>query len=213
MKKILLLTTTLFVSTMALADAPEPSMRKRNMSKASEYYGKIELGVTMPQKTKISGLDESEKFKNGFVGGIGAGYRFNEFFRTDVMLHYRNAKAKSGTKITSGKLETYSAILNGYLDAHNDTIFTPYLMAGIGLGYNKRKATATGVGSINPSKTNFIWNVGAGVEANVYEKVNLGLGYRYAYLGRGGSKTVGDTKYKIKQTKTHEIIASLSYYL
>lgn len=212
MKKILLLTTTLLISTAAFADSPAPAMNKRSTSKFSEYYAKIELGGTKLQKVKISGSTDSEKFKVGFVGGIGGGYRFNEFFSTDLMLQYRHAKAKSSGSITSGKFRNYSAVLNAYLDAHNDTIFTPYLMAGIGVGHNKAEATITG-NKAKASKTTFIWNVGLGVNANVYEQIDLGLGYRYVNLGRSGSKTVANANYKFKEAKAHEILASLTYNL
>ena len=130
------------------------------------------------------------------------------------MLQYRHAKAKSNGTITAGKFRNYSAMLNGYLDAHNDTIFTPYLMAGIGVGHNKADATITRLTSkVKSSKTTFIWNIGLGVNANVYEQIDLGLGYRYVNLGRSGSKTVDGTKYKFKEAKAHEVLASLTYNL
>ena len=176
MKKILLLTTTLFISTLAFADAPAP-MRKSSSDKLSDYYAKIETGISIPKDIKRHGT--KFKSKAGFVIGLGGGYRFNEFFRSDLMLQYRQAKSKKVNTV-SIKYISYDTMLNGYLDAHNDTIFTPYLVAGVGIGHARAKFSNDGSAA---KKTNFVWNVGLGCQAKVYDKTSLDLGYRYVHLG------------------------------
>ena len=205
--KTLLLTTALVTSSIAFADAPAPSPRKSKVNQFEDYYAKVELGATKSDKVKVTnnGINSKMKSKTGFVGGLGGGYTFNEFFKTDLMLQFRDHKTKKDKNITDKlTVKSYAAMLNGYLTAHNDTIFTPYLLAGVGLGHNTTKH-----GSTKMKKTNFIWNVGLGAQAKVAEQVSVDLGYRYVNLGKLGSKD----KIKAKELKGHEIVAGLVYHL
>ena len=217
--KTLLLTTTLLASSVAFADAPARVAKKPNNDMFKDFYAKVEAGLTMPSQVKRKGADDKEfknKFNKGFVGGIGGGVKFNEFFRSDLMFHYRNfeskkfkAVAKKGNDATEGKLKlaTYSAMLNGYLDAHNDTIFTPYVMAGIGVGHIKPEGKGEFYKDNKAkAKTNFIWNAGLGCQAKVYENISADLGYRYVNLG----KLKGMKKNTIS---THEVLVGLIYNL
>ena len=147
----LLLTTALVASSIAFADAPNSGGKKS--SQLDEYYAKIEGGFAMPRKA--SSFDYK---KTGFVGGLGGGYRLNEFFRGDLMLDYRQLKTSKlyGAQATATTTETrslgmkvtsYSAMLSGYLDAHNDTIFTPYLTGGFGYAQNKASGSKLFLGN------------------------------------------------------------------
>jgi len=183
--KTLLLTTALVASSVAFADAPAPSRASKGQS--DKYYAKIEAGITMPE-VKISSI--KGKFDNSFTGGIGGGYIFNEFFRTDLMVQYRNLKAGKGS---DNSVDYYSGLLNGYLTAHNDTIFTPYLMAGAGIGAFSKKSYTSDI--------EFAWNAGVGCQAKVLDQVNIDLAYRYAHLSN---------KNKI-DIYAHEVLAGLVY--
>ena len=168
----------------------------------------------MPQKeTIIEGSNTAHaKFKKGFVGSIGAGYTFKKFFRSDLMFRYRKNKSKKFANVTA-EIDTYSAMLNGYLSATNDTIFAPYLMAGIGVGNNH--TTSKGGDSEKLESTNFIWNIGAGCQTKVYEHISIDLEYRYASLGVLGSKPLigkeGPIKLKGKEFRVHEVLLGLIY--
>jgi outer membrane autotransporter protein len=100
-------------------------------------------------------------------------------------------------------------MLNGYLDANNDSRLTPYLMAGIGVGHN-RSRIAHNSGSESANKTNFIWNAGVGVQAAVNKQVSVDLSYRYVDIGKLGNKAVCDGKAKLKRG-IHEFLIGLVY--
>ena len=214
--KTLLLTTTLLASSVAFADAPARVTKKPTNDIFKDFYAKVEAGLTMPLDYKEKDKKGKLKFDKGFVGGIGGGFRFNEFFRSDLMLRYRNFSTKKLTnKATkkTGKIQftTYSAMLNGYLDAHNDTIFTPYVMAGIGVGRVNPELKGERYKNVADkdkpkSKTNFIWNAGLGCQARIYENISADLGYRYVNLGKA-LKGMKDT------TSTHEVLVGLIYNL
>jgi opacity protein-like surface antigen len=189
--KTLLLTTALLTST-ASADAVAPYPNNTS-NQFEDFYGKLEAGISSPSTLKRNN-GTKVKFKNSFVGALGGGYKFNEFFRTDLMFQYRNIKSKSGSTL---KGKSYSAMLNGHLDAHNDTIFTPYLMAGLGAGRIKFKGYKTSIG-IN-------WNAGLGAQAKIHDQASIDLGYRYVSLAKA--------KPTKKRFTAHEAIAGLIWHL
>jgi opacity protein-like surface antigen len=204
MKMQTLLLVTAFACSNAFADASGPIKhtydvvlihKKDNQYK--NYYSKIEIGAAVP------------KFKKSFTGGVGGGYKFNEYIRSDLMLDYKQAKIK---KSYSSKSNTYAAMLNAYFDANNDTIATPYLTAGIGVGHITTKvkpSTGTGHGKIK--KNNFLWNVGIGCQFKLQDDLKFDLGYRYTDLGSLGSKTISGKKIKLRGLHTNEILAGLVY--
>ena len=214
--KTLLLTTTLLASTTAFADVSASTTKKNNFK---NFYGKVEAGVTMPSEIKITNRNANEshkaKSKKGFVGGIGAGYRFNEFLRSDLMLQYRqtNIKTIEGANLDNTKPKVHSSnlMLNGYLNAHNDTMFTPYAMAGVGVSINTISAKNNDNDRVpHHPKTNFACNVGLGVQAKIYEKVSIDLGYRYTSLGKP-AKIKASNHIKLGNLKTHEVLLGLIY--
>ena len=86
-------------------------------------------------------------------------------------------------------------------------VFTPYVMAGAGIGQNKLKLAK----SATSKKTNLIWNAGLGCQAKVHDQVSVDLGYRYVNFGKLGKKTVGTTAYKAKSLGSNEVVAALVY--
>jgi opacity protein-like surface antigen len=213
--RTLLLTTTLLATSAfaAFADASTPKSVKN--SPMQDFYAKVEGGLGMPTQVKSTiktvgkpSQNEKEKFSKGFVGGIGAGYNVNEFVRTDLMIQYRNADVKKSKK---SDVTSYGAMLNAYLTGHNDTIFTPYVMVGAGLGQNILKYD-----KVKFKKTGLIWNVGLGCQAKVHDNVSVDLGYRYVSLGNLGKKTFNkgtadETAVKFKKLASNEIVAGLVY--
>ena len=214
--KILLLTTA-FVASSTIANASSASYSKKVGNKLDNYYAKIEGGVTMPKGVKAKGY--KLKFKNKPIIGIGAGYKFNDMFRSDVMFHYRSfhskdlsVKTPNKSVVANYKSDLYSFMLNGYLDAANKTIFTPYLMAGIGVVNHNAKGSlvekTTSPGSIDTQTRKFksngiesVWNVGVGCQAKIQEQASIDLNYRY--LGLKSSKNTKGT------FGSHEVLAGL----
>jgi opacity protein-like surface antigen len=225
--RTLLLTTALVASSSAFADAPAPIEKKHththSHAKMEGYYAVVQAGTTFPSKFKTSIGNVKSKSPN-FVGGLGVGYQATEFFRGDLMLQYRQFRSKNTnltiaglSRATKVKASAWTLMLNGYVDGHNDTIFTPYLMAGIGGGYVPTKVTVTGVGSGKvKSKVNFVWNAGLGVLAKATDQLSFDLGYRYVnFMKIGKTKAlpapVGG-KVTVKSLNSHEVSAGLIWH-
>ena len=173
-----------------------------------------------PKQTKLSSTvgtnTRTAKVKSdkGFVAGVGAGYVVNEFVRTDLMLQARKSNTKTNTILTKGSVMSRGAMLNAYLTGHNDTIFTPYVMVGAGLGQNSAKIK-NGTNKATLKKTGLIWNAGLGCQAKVHDNVSVDLAYRYVSLGTLGKKTLGTgataNTFKFKKLASNEIVAGLVY--
>jgi opacity protein-like surface antigen len=79
---------------------------------------------------------------------------------------------------------------NAYLDFHNDTAFTPYIGAGIGMGFVNSSYDAKGyvngqeIASGSDSKRNTVlaWNAGLGCSYAFNENVSADLAYRFVGL-------------------------------
>ncbi len=89
-----------------------------------------------------------------------------------------------------GQWNLQTLFLNAYWDFHNNTAFTPYIGAGLGLGFIRSKyeltVKANGLEdseSFNDTKTVFAWNVGAGLSWAATENLSADLAYRFVRLG------------------------------
>jgi len=122
-----------------------------------------------------------------------------------------------GNTLNNNSMKQYFNIqtlfFNAYYDFHTGTPFTPYLGGGVGLAFINTRATnqgsammditlpgwgpfpgtdpydswKTSTGSV--TRTNFAWNIGAGVAYNFTENIALDLGYRFVGLGHVQTKT------------------------
>jgi len=130
------------------------------------------------------------------------------------------------------KLQVQTLFVNAYYDFRNDTAFTPWVGAGLGMAFINSKGNAglsldvDGINEFNESvsigsktNTNFAWNVGAGVAYAVTEAVSLDLGYRFAGLGKAETRTRkvdidGDSlslRAKTKNVYMHQVMLGLRF--
>jgi opacity protein-like surface antigen len=154
---------------------------------------------------------------------IGVGYKVNDSLRTDLTLQYAEVRYRAvGTKSTGTRViikqttRTYAAFINGYYSANCGKI-DPYLTAGIGVGHNRTENVRIDRVVVLPrgtSRTNFIWNVGAGVQFKANKNFALDLGYRYIDLGTArtlaGGRTAFNHNFRNK-IRGHNVIGSLIY--
>lgn len=187
MKK--LLCVALLVPSVAFAAAGKQAT-------SEGYYGRFDLGAdfTKSQKTQ----DMNFKANNAPVVSGGIGYKFNEFFRTDINMQYRHLKTeiKDGNIASVGENNlnkiTTSALtfmLNGTVDLPNRSIFTPYATAGFGMSTIKNgKADYTKSGNFftrkGKGKTSLAWNAGFGVNTKIQENMSLDFGYKFVNIGK-----------------------------
>ncbi len=82
-------------------------------------------------------------------------------------------------------------LVSGYYDFYNETIFTPYLGGGIGMGFVDGYYQINGV-SRQIDNTVFAWQVGGGVGIAVTDNITADVGYRYLDLDNVTTKFYGD---------------------
>ncbi len=165
---------------------------------------------------------------NTFGGGLSVGYDFYSYTGTPIRLEleylYRGkAKNNFPSKLTafsvgagginmhetSHQMETkiQTLMANVFVDFHNETVFTPYLQAGLGGAYvdtnlrsndnflmshpngNLYRDNHSYYGSQND--WNFAWNLGAGFAWQLNEYLALDLSYRYSNFGNADFGTHG----------------------
>ncbi|MCX5580174.1 outer membrane protein [Kaistia terrae] len=151
-------------------------------------------------------------FSSAPTFSLGAGYKFNDWFRADLTGQYR---AKANFNATQSVVDLrnpsvpvyytddYTArksewlfLANGYVDLGTYRGITPYLGAGIGTSRN----TISGFRDVNPelggsgyadskSQWNFAWALHAGLGFQVTENLIFDLGYSFVDLGNAKTDT------------------------
>jgi opacity protein-like surface antigen len=115
---------------------------------------------------------------DAFVGGGGIGYQYNEAFRTDLTVDWTgNYQVAPGAQIS-----TTTVLGNAYLDWANDTMFTPYVGAGVGYGWVNGKGTA-------PDKDGLALGLAAGVAVDLTNNLAVDVGYRFRDIMVSGPDT------------------------
>ena len=172
-----------------------------NKAKAHSY----EAGVS--ETKNLGSLDD-------VVGGaLAIGYDFHKRFNVPIRAEleysaFGDAKASKswGTpddtdrdgiyyQSMKQKIGIQALFANVYYDFRNTTSFTPYVGAGIGMGFLSSKSgwsspdDQMSLSSSRKHQTNFAWNVGLGCAYEFNDYVALDLGYRYAQFGKAKSGT------------------------
>ena len=154
---------------------------------------------------------ERESLDDAWMIGVGVGYKFNRYFRSDITVDYETAAQVTGyapcggcvpagqfSKETSD-IDVWTVMVNGYIDLTTWNNITPYVGAGIGAAWVNTSDTV----SVNPvngggtsttefdgshSEWNFAWALMAGASYAVSDNFSIDAGYRYKDLGT--AKTV-----------------------
>ncbi|MGJ4953674.1 outer membrane protein [Bradyrhizobium sp. HKCCYLS20291] len=160
----------------------------------------------------MTSFQQTSAFDTAGIYGIGAGYRFNSWFRADVTGQYRgnsNFKATDRFNFTSAGttyqgIDNYSAsksewlvLANVYVDLGTWWCITPFVGAGVGgsrvtisnftdTGINNSPGATTSFATApTSSKWNLAWAAHAGLAYNVNPNLVLELAYSYVDLGQG----------------------------
>ncbi len=134
---------------------------------------------------KFKGEDSSGSFQT-WGGDIAVGAKIGD---ARAELEYGFTKAGSKTALDEDeitgdivpakvKFGMQTVMLNGYYDFRNDSVFTPYIGAGIGFADLTLKFTDTD-GAYSKSKVKFAYGLKAGVGIEVAKNVTVDIGYRY----------------------------------
>lgn len=160
------------------------------------------------------------------------GYKFNDWFRADVVADYRAPVHAAGVgapgacfALTGASFCTVDSVLNGwevlvngYLDLGTWNGFTPYIGAGAGVASSQIKQTVAAIINNVPFEAattslhyRFAWAAMAGVAFAMTEHLQFDLGYRFLNLG---SVPVVPILAGVVGTKTvfgHELRGGLRY--
>ncbi len=133
-------------------------------------------GHTFYNANGVGGMD----LDTGFAFGAASGYAFRNNLRVEGELAYQFNNVSLSSYNTKGRtysgnknIHTLAGLVNGYYDFKNESDFTPYLGAGVGIGgvVNESFADFGGVA--------FAYQVGGGLDYSVTEKITIGVKYRY----------------------------------
>ncbi|MDL2279304.1 outer membrane beta-barrel protein [Desulfovibrio sp. OttesenSCG-928-G11] len=205
-------------------------------------YGLTQMDSAKQHWTGAAGASGSERIGNetdsAFGGSIAIGYDFDKKFGVPVRAEleyaaFSEVEAKrnytdNGEHITMKQnFNLQTLFVNAYWDINTGTQFTPYIGAGLGMGFINTKGKESGYGIANPAAnswnystgsknvTNFAWNVGAGLGYDLTENWTLDAGYRFVGLGSVKTKTYDngqDTVYgKTSNLYQHQFAVGVRY--
>lgn len=173
----------------------------------------------------------ANKNKGVFGGGIAAGYDFYDQYqvplRLEVDMTFRgkgssdgrvayDIDGEQGVSNIDNKVRMNSYMVNGYYDFHNESAFTPYISASIGLANLKlENKTYEGDDSdhISNSANNFAWGLGAGVKYDINTNLALDLSYKYINAGKvDASRTDDGFSYTSRlKSYSNDMMAGVTY--
>jgi opacity protein-like surface antigen len=107
--------------------------------------------------------------------GLGIGYKFNNWLRTDLTLDYAFRTEFSG--LPGARFWNATTLVNGYVDLGTWFGVTPYVGAGVGAAYNHLDFLA------GDSSWNFAWAGMLGAAYHLSQNLSVDFGYRYVDLG------------------------------
>ena len=174
---------------------PLPSEKSLRVDQLiSGWYLRGDVGYRFQRVGSASDLVTTytnSSIKDAYVGGIGVGYKAN-WFRTDITGDYGwraiySGSTDSGANTVSAKIESFTVLLNGYLDLGTWAGITPYIGGGIGgAQVSTRNYLTVPPQLAEPPKTarwNLAWAAMAGVSVNLTYNVLLDIGYRHIDMG------------------------------
>ncbi len=159
--------------------------------------------------TVDDGTFGSTKLDNSASVGVGAGYQFNNYLRSDVTLDYTfrttfNGSTQGGCGVSTActsrdiaHLTMFSVLANAYVDLGTYGSVTPYVGAGLGAthvswdGDNNTSCANSGAGC-DPTfqhegrdSWRFTYALMAGASIDVTCNVKADIGYRYRHVNGG----------------------------
>lgn len=224
---------------------PPPMMPPPAMEASSGFYLRGDIGAsiynhsridTLPSVASLRTIDSSINATGTF--GVGAGYQFNSFLRSDVTVEYRVATRHrhvdswtvpgNGGNLITGKIGGVVTLANAYVDLGTWHRITPFLGAGIGFSsMTMGRTNDTGLGvaagsfASGPSKTTtqLAWALHAGLGYDLSANWKAEAAYRYLHIGsvNGGNVACGGGgpgcpyHVRIRNLDSHDLRVGLRY--
>jgi opacity protein-like surface antigen len=213
-----LMSSAAFAADMAIA--PPPAYAPPVVEDFGGWYLRGDIGFSNQRVSRLNNaLDvnattsvQNLNFSTAGIFGLGAGYRFNNWFRVDITGEYRGNSTFFGTDAITFPggfgTDTYHAtksewvvLGNAYVDLGTWWCMTPFIGAGVGgarvsiNGFTDQglvtpvpgpgPALASLAFGDNVSRWNFAWALHAGVAYRVTPNFTVELAYRYLDMGNG----------------------------
>jgi opacity protein-like surface antigen len=151
---------------------------------------------SLPEINEFGIFPITSGLRNTYSLGGGGGYKFNNWFRTDIVFDWRDplTASDSGTS-TYAYGSRWDALANGYVDLGNWNGFAPYVGAGVGVAWGEAKfytrdptiSPCTQGGTVTcfekNTPMNLAWALMAGVAYEIFPHAFIDVGYRYLNLG------------------------------
>jgi opacity protein-like surface antigen len=238
-----LMSSAAFAADMAIA--PPPAYAPPVVEDFGGWYLRGDIGFSNQRVSRLNNaLDvnattsvQNLNFSTAGIFGLGAGYRFNNWFRVDITGEYRGNSTFFGTDAITFPggfgTDTYHAtksewvvLGNAYVDLGTWWCVTPFIGAGVGgarvsiNGFTDQglvtpvpgpgPALASLAFGDNVSRWNFAWALHAGVAYRVTPNFTVELAYRYLDMGNGltGDLRAFDGTNNINNPTTFRSIAS-----
>lgn len=129
--------------------------------------------------------------KTGYLLGGAIGVKWNDMVRTEIELSYASAKAKTedaqfgalfASNPVSGPIQSTYLLGNVWFDYSNDSAMTPYIGAGLGMGWADADVDGDKVVGLKNGSSGLAFQLGAGVKYDISETIAVDLGYRFKGL-------------------------------
>lgn len=162
MKKTLIAMITAIVAMPAIAaDVPFPPRRTADpiftqAEATKDWYVGFRAGATAGDRTRFT-LEDGRA-----VAGAAIGYEINPWLRVEADLTNRFGAGRGGQMLTGNAIGQHTI---------QGTNFTPYVLAGVGAGWNQYGDAKGNAASL--------WNVGGGVRYAINKTWELDARYRY----------------------------------
>ena len=210
-----LLSQAAFAADMAIAPPPYAAPVVEDFG---GWYLRGDIGFSNQRVDRLNNALDStltssvqrNNFNSAGIFGLGAGYRFNNWFRADVTGEYRASSTLNGYEVNTfnnggtiengfnkytGNKSEWLIMANAYADLGTWWCVTPFIGAGVGTA-RVSIANFTDVGqttnggpssayAAEASKWNFAWAVHAGLAYKINPSLTLELAYRYLDMGDG----------------------------
>jgi opacity protein-like surface antigen len=212
-----LMSSAAFAADMAIAPPPyaPPVVEdfggwylRGDIGFSNQRVSRLNNALDVNAATSVQNLN----FSTAGIFGLGVGYRFNNWFRTDITGEYRGNSQFFGTDAITFAggfgTDTYHAtksewvvLGNAYVDLGTWWCITPFIGAGVGgarvsiNGFTDQgivtpvpgpgPALASLAFGDNVSRWNFAWALHAGVAYSVTPNFTVELAYRYLDMGNG----------------------------
>jgi len=161
-------------------------------SSAKGPYVSGNLGLAMLSDSDITdstvpGITLDIESDTGLALGVAAGYDFGNNIRIEGEIAYQKNDLDKASLLgvdvdLTGDTSSLALLFNGYYDFANESAFTPFISAGLGIAkveVNDFNVPGSGLPDSNDDDTVFAYQVGAGVGYAVNKKVTLDVKYRY----------------------------------